>query len=284
MTNPTERNTMESTVQKQTETTLAGRPAPSGLALKLCEVMGLVDEVPKRGWNDFHKYQYATESDITAAVRSALAERHVLVLPRLENVEWGETPRRNGGTDRLCTTRVAFDFTDADSGEVITVVMVGQGSDSGDKSFYKSISGALKYALLKTFLMSTGNDDPEHEGPADRASSAQRASSSRAPAPPRSHGGASGKDAADQVGPWKPKRPGEPGGPEPKSAEPSSAPTLGDIMAMMKAAKTEVALQQASEFAKKLTDKKDQAALRKVFVEQRERIRKTDPKQPGGDQ
>ena len=40
--------------------------------------------------------------------------------------------------------------------------MAGQGLDSGDKAPYKAMTGALKYALLQSFLLATG-DDPEEE-------------------------------------------------------------------------------------------------------------------------
>ena len=50
------------------------------LAAKLVEVMKAVESVPKNGWNDFHKYEYATEADILRAVRGKLAELGVLML------------------------------------------------------------------------------------------------------------------------------------------------------------------------------------------------------------
>src|SRR5688572_13128409 len=51
------------------------------LVTKLAEVMALVHRVPKRGRNEFHKYDYATEADIVEAVRGGLAERGVLLVP-----------------------------------------------------------------------------------------------------------------------------------------------------------------------------------------------------------
>ena len=40
--------------------------------------------------------------------------------------------------------------------------MAGQGLDTGGKAPYKAMTGALKYALLQSFLLATG-DDPEDE-------------------------------------------------------------------------------------------------------------------------
>src|SRR6202045_2489868 len=57
---------------------------------------------------------------------------------------------------------MAYTFIDVDTGEEITAKVAGQGLDSGDKAPYKAMTGALKYALLQSFLLATG-DDPEEE-------------------------------------------------------------------------------------------------------------------------
>jgi hypothetical protein len=65
---------------------------------------------------------------------------------------------------------MSYSFADADSAEEITVKVAGEGVDSGDKAPYKAMTGALKYALLQSFLLATG-DDPEDErlNPMDRS-------------------------------------------------------------------------------------------------------------------
>ena len=57
---------------------------------------------------------------------------------------------------------MAYTFTDVDTGDEITTKVAGQGLDAGDKAPYKAMTGALKYALLQSFLLATG-DDPEEE-------------------------------------------------------------------------------------------------------------------------
>ncbi len=56
-----------------------------------------------------------------------------------------------------------YEFIDGDSDEVLSVPSYGEGRDRGDKAPYKALTGALKYALIQTFLIATG-DDPEQEG------------------------------------------------------------------------------------------------------------------------
>jgi hypothetical protein len=55
-----------------------------------------------------------------------------------------------------------FTAHDGETGETLSWDMYGQGSDSLDKGAFKSTTGAVKYGLLKLFLVPTG-DDPERE-------------------------------------------------------------------------------------------------------------------------
>ena len=107
-----------------------------------------------------------TAADIAGAVGDILAELGVVVIPRLSR---SPTNRRDEPVRREHLARVvmAYTFADVDSGEEITAKVAGQGLDAGDKAPYKAMTGALKYALLQSFLLATG-DDPEDER-ADRS-------------------------------------------------------------------------------------------------------------------
>src|SRR5690349_7370854 len=108
---------------------------------KLSQIMAEVTHVPKNGRNDFHKYDYATEADIVASVRKAMAERKLIMVPKVIS-----NSRTNDGT----TTQVVFTVWDGDTGEYLEVApVVGEGHDKSDKGPYKSLTGAVKYALLK---------------------------------------------------------------------------------------------------------------------------------------
>jgi hypothetical protein len=137
--------------------------------------MAEVGCVPKRGFNDFHKYAYATEADIVEAVRGAMSSRGVVLVPSVRSVV------REG---TLTTVLMAFQFTDGETGETSTHDWAGTGDDKGDKGLYKAMTGALKYFLLKTFLLPTG-DDPEADAETDKRAAVQatppRRVSTRAP-------------------------------------------------------------------------------------------------------
>lgn len=129
----------------------------------MAAVMGELGYIEMRGYNDFNKYKYAKAADIAAACAKAMAKHGVAFSATEESVDWPE-PRTSakGGTLYLCRARVKFTFFDTESDEKIEVVRTGQATDSGDKDIFKAFTGALKYALVQTFLIATG-DDPEDD-------------------------------------------------------------------------------------------------------------------------
>jgi hypothetical protein len=134
------------------------------LSNKLADVMAAVSRIPKNGWNDFHKYHYATEADIADAIRGELASRHVCLVPSVESYEIREIPSKKAEKDSRFVTflSMTFTFEDGETGQRIEKRWLGAGEDSGDKGVYKAMTGAEKYFLLKTFLIPTG-DDPEKD-------------------------------------------------------------------------------------------------------------------------
>lgn len=144
---------------------------PNGLAFKLAEVMGAISHVSKAGFNATQKYAYAKESDVAEAVRGLLADRHIWVWSSTDSSE--TTPlytTSSGNTMWLTRVRIGYCFIDGDTGESTEVQYYeGQGADTGDKALPKAQSMALKYFLLKSFLMSTGVDDAEGDEKVDRS-------------------------------------------------------------------------------------------------------------------
>ena len=145
-------------------------PVTRSLVKKLAEVMSEVKRVPKNGFNKFHKYQYATESDVSDLVREELAKRSVMLFPSVISHESREHKNRSGSTEYISTIEMEFTFVDGESGETMAFKTVGEGQDAGDKAYYKAMTGATKYALMKVFLISTG-DDPEADSKVDERNS-----------------------------------------------------------------------------------------------------------------
>lgn len=136
------------------------------LVSKLTEVMKQVQYIEKRGYNKFHKYNYATESDVSEKVREVLAEQNVIMLPDVVEHETREHVNQRGNKEYIATVKVKFTFIDGETGEELSIHSVGEGQDAGDKAVYKAITGATKYALMKAFMIPTG-DDPESDSGVD---------------------------------------------------------------------------------------------------------------------
>lgn len=142
------------------------------LVKKLVKVMQQVQYIQKRGHNKFHNYTYATEADVAEKVREVLAENNVIMIPNMLSHEVMEKTNRQGNLEYIVTVNMEFTFMDGDSGEIITYHMSGQGQDAGDKGIYKAVTGAQKYALMKAFMIPTG-DDPEADESVDERNNAK---------------------------------------------------------------------------------------------------------------
>ncbi len=132
------------------------------LRQKLAEVRRRIGYIQKRGFNERNNYSYVTAADLAGAVGDILAELGVVIIPRLESISYESSGGGRAEVARAAQVVMAYTFTDVDSGDEITTKVAGQGLDAGDKAPYKAMTGALKYALLQSFLLATG-DDPEDE-------------------------------------------------------------------------------------------------------------------------
>lgn len=121
---------------------------------RLNKVLAEVEQVKKRGRNNFHNYDYVMEADLTDAIRPLMA-KHGLSM----TFGTGELRELASG---VLAVQCKITLGDVDGNEMI-VEMWGTGQDKGDKALYKAYTGAVKYFLYKTFMIST-NDDPEKDG------------------------------------------------------------------------------------------------------------------------
>ena len=130
------------------------------LAAKMIKIMEDVSYIQKKGFNAFQKYKYATESDVSTAFAESFKKNNVCMLTSVVERNCDTYKTAQGKDSFIVSVKMEVTFIDADSGESFTGTFFGDGTDSGDKGVYKAITGAQKYALMKTFMVSTG-DDPE---------------------------------------------------------------------------------------------------------------------------
>ena len=128
------------------------------LAKKFVEVMRDCSHVAKNGSNDFHKYKYATASDVLEKVNASLTKHGIasVVTPALLSVQ--EVTTAKGNTERLATVEVTVTLIDSESGESFAIKRLGSGQDAGDKALAKAQTMALKYCYLASLAIATGDD------------------------------------------------------------------------------------------------------------------------------
>ena len=130
------------------------------IAKKFVEVMRDCSHVAKNGTNDFHKYKYATATDVLEKVNASLTKHGLasVVTPNLLSVQQITTAK--GNVEQLSTVEVSVTLIDADSGETLTLKGLGSGQDPSDKSVAKAQTMVLKYCYLSSLAIAT-SDDPE---------------------------------------------------------------------------------------------------------------------------
>jgi len=132
------------------------------LAQKLVKVIAdLGGKVNKSGYNSHQNYHYITEADLLDAIRPSLAKYNISIFSSAEEVDVREIPTKNGVT-YITTVKMKYTLVDGESGDSFDVYSWGTGADTQDKGYYKAVTGASKYFLLKNFLLS-GDDDPEND-------------------------------------------------------------------------------------------------------------------------
>lgn len=137
------------------------------LFAKMARVMGQLKRLKKSGHNNFFNYDFATEADVSDTIRELLAEQNIGLftsMPGYEKMDAGVTK----ANVLQYNTIVHMEITLAcgDSGATFTTQWYGEAITTDDKGLNKAATSAVKYWLMKTFLLSTGDsaDDPDNSG------------------------------------------------------------------------------------------------------------------------
>ena len=111
-------------------------------------------------------YKGVADKDVKYALSESMAKNGLCILPIGINAVETVTRWEQGGFQKQSVfTKVDTKYLLLhESGESIEIVGHGHGVDSQDKSAGKATTYALKYALLYTFMVATGNiDDADKE-------------------------------------------------------------------------------------------------------------------------
>lgn len=134
------------------------------LITKLAKITAEMDRVQKRGKNTFHGYDFATESDIADVARKVCGEHNIYIqfssIPETVAYEFWKDGK---GKDKVRTmfTGIAT-IWDGDSSEKLTSYWPAFSHDSDDKGANKASTAFAKYATIRLFHISTGDDPDAH--------------------------------------------------------------------------------------------------------------------------
>ena len=96
------------------------------------------------------KYRAISEEKVTSTVRAAMIKFGLVMYPKTQDV------MKDG---QITTVNTVYAMVNVDNpAEQIMVASSGQGSDTQDKGAGKAMTYAFKYALLRTYMIPTGED------------------------------------------------------------------------------------------------------------------------------
>ena len=123
---------------------------------KIFNVMKNVEYMAKDGDVEFKstKYKYLSAEKIVSNIRKEMIKEGLIIYP-----EKVEITNQNINEKDILVTYVIADT----EGNKINIQVAGGGYDTTDKKTYKALTGAYKYALRQTFMIETGDDDPDKE-------------------------------------------------------------------------------------------------------------------------
>ncbi len=142
----------------------------AALAQKKNQVIDAVDGVIKTGQapNAIGGYKYVEEREIIKLIRTALTSNGISIGVSMEGLQGEPISRAVGSRGVLYFIyNVLFHITltDCETGHAEMFIWIGQGDDPSDKAINKAATSAIKYFLLKNFLVPTGDDAEQFATP-----------------------------------------------------------------------------------------------------------------------
>lgn len=153
------RNKDQTEANQTSETLTPSSTAGSTIYAKLNQIQKEIPALKKEGLNTAQHYTYLADYQLAELFKDLCAKHNVVFVYGSRIL--GKTEWTSGKGQHWVMTDVSVDymFVDADNPtSYIEGSAVGQGADTSDKGVYKAITGAVKYILMKTFFLATGDD------------------------------------------------------------------------------------------------------------------------------
>lgn len=120
----------------------------------LTSIIGEVSAIAKNSKNQQQGFMFRGIDDVMNELHNLFGKYKVVIIPETVDYNVREHTTIKGTLMYTTHTTVKFHFVAEDGSEVVTT-NVGEAMDSADKGMNKTMSCALKYALMQMFLIPT---------------------------------------------------------------------------------------------------------------------------------
>lgn len=142
-------------------------------------VMADVGAVGKTSRNQQQGFMYRSIDAVMNALHPAMAAHKIFCAPEILEQTREERTSSKGATLIYSICKIKYTFY-AEDGSNVSVVVIGEGMDSGDKATNKAMAIAFKYACFQLFCIPTeemidpDSESPEVAGKGKKGNSAKR--------------------------------------------------------------------------------------------------------------
>ncbi len=133
---------------------------------QMSKIMNDLNAIGKDDTNKQQGFKFRGIDSIYNEIHQWLAKHGVFSVPEVLTFDRTQIVTKSGTNMMYTVAKIKFKFY-ADDGSFVESVMIGEGSDAGDKSSNKAMAIAHKYALLQVFCIPTAEskdpDENSHE-------------------------------------------------------------------------------------------------------------------------
>lgn len=134
--------------------------------IRLGRIMEEVSPISKDRENSQQRFKFRGIEDVMNSLHELFKKHGVVIATEIVNHEYHDIETKSGSKGYHHLSRVAFDLVCCADGSSHRITTLGEAMDYGDKGATKTLSIALKYALLNFFLIpteETAKDDPDSQ-------------------------------------------------------------------------------------------------------------------------
>jgi len=145
----------------------------AALGIKIELMAKDIGTLAKDGRNDFTKYDYISNDQLTASLRQKLGDHLLSITSDVIDYEERESVDAKGKQVIRSIVKMAFEITDLETGHREIRQFVGAEQDTGGKSFQQAVTQCSKYFYFKLFKV-TSRDESDPDSKSQSASKAQK--------------------------------------------------------------------------------------------------------------